>query len=207
MDFNIRSNVTTVQRGLNDVARRQIPFAIAMAINEVLDRIKRSTDRRMRRVLDRPTPFTMKAFAVRRARKSNLRGSVFAKDIQARYLIFAEEGGTRRPRGRALLVPWKMRRNKYGNVPRGGVKRTLARPDVFVATGSSPRTRHLTPGVYQRPKGRRNAGQDPNLLAAFEARARYTPRLGFKLNAAKTASRLLPPAMLRAIRAALASAK
>lgn len=105
MDFEIRRNTKEFERSLSDLAKRQLPFALSVAINDTLREVLRNTIKRMRRNLDRPTPFTLRAFALRRANKRTLRGVVFAKDVQAGYLKYAEDGGTRTPRGRVLLQP------------------------------------------------------------------------------------------------------
>lgn len=200
MDFKITGNIKEVERGLNDVARRQIPFATALAINEVLTEIRRNWEKRLRRALDRPTPFTMKAFGIRRATKRSLTGMVFTKDIQAGYLNWLEEGGERQPKRRAILVPVRQRLNKYGNMPRGAVGRTLASPKTF---SGAPKGRPA--GIYQRTGKGKTAGL--KLLVHYADGAIYKPRLKLVAGAAKTATARLPGAMLRAMRKALASAR
>lgn len=201
MQFGIKSNVREVERGLNDVARRQIPYATAVAINDVLKDIKRNSEKRLRRQLDRPTPFTMKAFRIRFANKRTLTGMVFVAPIQAKYLHWAEDGGTRSPKGRAIAVPVKQRLNKYGNMPKGALKRALAKPTVFAG---APKGRPGAPGIYQR-MGKANSKL--KLLASFEPIARYKPRLGFKTGALRTAKARLPGALYRALKKAVSNAR
>lgn len=201
MHFGIKSNIKEVERGLNDVARRQMPYAVSVAINDVLKDIKRNSEKRLRRQLDRPTPFTLKAFGIRYANKRSLTGTVFVKDAQTKYLKWAEDGGSRKPKGRAIAVPVKQRLNKYGNMPKGALKRAIAKPTVF--TGA-PKGRPGAPGVYQR------LGKDNSklkLLASFEPVARYKPRLGFKTGARRTAKARLPGALYRALTKAIANAR
>jgi len=201
MQFGIKSNVDEVARGLNDVARRQMPYAVSVAINDVLKDIKRNSEKRLKRQLDRPTPFTMKAFGIRYANKRTLTGKIFVKDIQAKYLKWAEDGGSRKPKGRAIAVPVKQRLNKYGNMPKGALKRAIAKPTVFTGT---PKGRPDAPGVYQRMgKG----GGKLKLLASFEPIAKYKPRLGFKRGARRTAEARLPGALYRALTKAIANAR
>lgn len=201
MQLGIKNNLKEVTRGLNDVSRRQIPFATAMAINEVLGDIKKNSDKRLRRVIDRPTPFTMKAYAIRRANKRTLTGMVFAKRIQAQYLQWLEDGGNRGPKRRAIPVPVKHRLNKYGNVSRGGIGRTIAKPATF---SGAPTGRPGAAGIYQRMgKG----GGKLKLLISFADRASYKPRLGFKTGARRTAMARLPGAMYRAMMRAVSSAR
>jgi hypothetical protein len=48
---------------------------------------------------------------------------VFAKDIQAGYLKFNVEGGRRRPKARAIVVPGPdAKLNRYGNFTRNYIK-------------------------------------------------------------------------------------
>ncbi len=201
MDLRITSNAKQFQRGLNNAARKQVPFAMSLAINDVLTEIKRNWEKALRRRLDNPTPFTMKAFAIKRATKRNLRGVVFAKAIQAEYLSWQEDGGTRQPKRRAILVPVGQRVNKYGNMPRGAVGRALARPKVF---SGKPKGRNA-PGIYQRSGTKKNPAL--KLLVSYERRARYKPRLHLIAGAAKTATARLPQALLKAMRRAMKSAR
>lgn len=191
-----------VARGLSDFARNQLPFATALAVNEVLQDVVRNTQKRMRRVIDRPTPFTLRGFAIRRASKRRLVGQVFAKDIQGAYLRWLETGGTRAPKGRANLVPVGARLNKFGNLPRGAIGRTLARPKVF---SGSPKGRPGAGGIYQRMGRGRNAHL--RLLVHYAARSRYRPALKFIESATKTTAARLPGAWLRAFQKALATAR
>ncbi len=198
MHLDFRHNVREVERSLSDAARRQLPFAAALAVNEVLGKIKRNTEKRLRRVLDRPTAFTMRAFAIRRASKRKLQGAIFAKDIQAEYLQWAETGGTRRPKGKAILVPVGQRLNKFGNMPRGSVQRNLAKPNVFSGRPKGGRAA----GIYRRGAGK--AGRSKlRLLVSYETRALYRKRLGFMDGGQKTSLALMPQAFFSALTKAM----
>lgn len=200
MDLRITSNIKQFERGLNDAARRQIPFALSLAINEVLSDVRKNWVKRLRKSLDRPTPFTLRGFAIKRASKRRLTGMVFAKPIQNDYLARLEDGGTRIPRRRAIPVPVGQRRNRYGNMPRGAVSRVLAKPNTFSGTPKGGGT----PGIYQRLGTRRKSGGARlKLLVHYADLARYTPRLALRAGAMKTATARLPGAMLRAMRRAL----
>ncbi|WP_097804778.1 hypothetical protein [Pelagimonas varians] len=202
MDLRITSNAKQFQRGLNNAARKQVPFAMSLAINEVLNEIKRNWEKTLRRRLDNPTPFTMKAFAIKRATKRNLRGVIFAKAIQADYLLWQEDGGTRKPKRRAILVPVGQRVNKYGNMPRGAVGRVLAMPNTF--SGKPKGSSHA--GIYRRlgtKNTSRKSGAKLKLLVSYERKARYKPSLKLISGAAKTATARLPQALLKAMRRAM----
>ncbi|WP_454273323.1 hypothetical protein [Roseovarius sp. MBR-154] len=203
MQIRIDHNIRQVQRGLNDVARRQIPFATSKAINDALREIERNMIKRMRRVLDRPTRFTLRAFAIRRASKRRLTGAIFARDRQAGYLSFAESGGTRRPDGRALAVPTGRRLNRFGNVPRGGVRSDLGKDRVF---SGKPKGNQGPAGVYQRMgRGGRAALRQLYIYKPF---TRYLRKpLGFGKTARTTAEKRLPTLLQRALLAAIRTAR
>lgn len=198
--IDIRHNVRELERGLSDAVRQEIPFATSLAINDTLAEVQKNTEKRIDRVVDRPTPFTRKAFALRRSSKRNLRGVLFAKDIQTSYLRWLETGGTRRPRGRAITVPVRQRLNKYGNMPRRAIQRALARPDTFATRPAGRRSAHLPGGIYRRMKG-----GGLRMVAAFEGSASYTRRpLKLLEGARRTAEARLPRNLERTLRRLLA---
>lgn len=196
VQFSVRSNVKAFERGLNDFARRQVPFATAQALSRTAEDVHKNTVRSLSRRFDRPTPFTLRGPTVRRARKTRLVASVFFKDIQAGYLELEETGGVRRPKGRALLIPIGTRLNKYGNMPRTAVRRLLARPDTFSGT-----IRGIG-GIWQRKKDGRL-----KLLVAYEPKASYRPRLHFARDAEKTTRAQFPVHFAREFDKALRTAR
>ena len=145
--INVRSNVRKWERGMTAIQRRQVPFALAKTLTDTAGDVKKNFPRTMQRRLDRPTPFTMRGMFVRRATKTNLVSSVGFKDIQAGYLDKPERGGVRKPKGRAIVLPAGQKVNRYGNIPKGAIRRILARADTF-----SGEVRGI-PGIWQRHKG------------------------------------------------------
>jgi len=196
MQISLHSNLRDVERDLSDAARRQLPFATSLALNATAGEIQKNETRRLDKRLDRPTPFTKKAYAIRRSSKRRLEARVFVKPIQARYLRMQEEGGTRRPKGRAIVLPQKARVNKYGNLPRGSVKRQVSKPNVF---SGRPKGSGRGPGVYRRQ------GRKLIKLVSYTGRASYEPRLGFRQSAAKTAARRFPVHFERSLRKAFST--
>lgn len=185
--FDIRSNIAELERDLSNAARREIPFATSLAINDTLGEVKDNTEKRLERVVDRPTPFTLRAFALRRSSKRNLRGVLFAKDVQADYLRWLE-GGTRLPKARAIVVPVRQKLNRYGNMPRGAIARALGRADTFSTQPAGGRNPRLPGGIYRRMKRGRL-----RMVAAFEPRATYNRRpFRFQEGARKTAEARMP---------------
>jgi hypothetical protein len=196
--LSIQSNIDQFERSLSSIEREQLPFAISLGINETLSDVKEAEERLLDIRLDRPTPFTKRGLAVKRSTKRSLKGRVFFKSIQAGYLQRLESGGTRYPKGRAIPVPVKQRRNKYGNMGRGAIQRLLAKPNVFSGTVNG------VPGIWQRP-GRR--GGSPKLLIAYEQKATYKRQLHFERDALRVAQRRLLPNIRRGMHRALRTAK
>ena len=172
---------------------KQLPFAMARALTATAWDIQRHITEELPNYLDRPTPFTRKAFGVQRANKRELRARVFVKDRQSRYLKYQVEGGTRTPKGRAIVVPYTrggaIKLNKYGNLPRGRVAKLIAQNKTFSGTVKG------TPGVWRRtgtksrptkgrrytpraaPQGTAGQGRYLQLLIGYESFASYQPRL------------------------------
>jgi len=72
---------------------------------------------------------------------------VFIKDIQAEYLKWVVDGGTRKPKNKAHAPPANIPRSKYGNISREKVKKLLQQLDVFSGEVKS------VSGIYQRTRG------------------------------------------------------
>ncbi len=135
MASSIRVDMRSLTRGLNDLARKQVPFAAAQMATSLARRVQAAETAALRQTFDKPTPFTERAFGVIPARKANPVAVVFAKDIQASYLQpFGDDGDHRQvlKNRRAILNPRAVQLNTYGNLPKGKVAALKGRPDVFV---------------------------------------------------------------------------
>jgi len=206
-----------IERRLNSVAKSQLPFAVALAINEVAGQIAKDEQSGLDRDLDRPAPYTKRGLFVARASKRKLTGVVGFKNVQAEYLALQAEGGTRRAKRRAVVVPVNQRLNKYGNMPKGALKRALARPDTFSGKVGG------VAGIWQRPKrsarrtkaggagagrvGATGARKGLKLLIAYHDAVRYKPRLKFGPRAHATARRDIGPAIARQLARAVKTAR
>lgn len=162
------SNIDEVLRKLNGSLKRQIPFAMSKALNDTTFDAKRDLEAGLHRHLDNPTPFTIRAFGVRRSSKTKLTATIFIKDIQAEYLRYAIDGGRRDKN----VQPVNIRVNKYGNIPglRGGRKiaKLLAKPNTFKANING------TIGIWQRNKS------GLKLLATLDSKPVYKKRYPFE---------------------------
>jgi len=191
---NVRSNLKQLTKGLDDIAQKQIPFAMALTLTKTVQSAQRSEKIAMDRQLDRPTPFTKRGVAIRKATKTNWQAQVFIKDIQAEYLKWVVEGGTRKPKNKAHVLPVTIKRNKYGNIPRGKVQKLLQRADVFSGVVKGVQ------GIYQRTR------RGTQLLLAFEPVVRHKPQYKFYEVAEKRIEQVIGRqfslAMVRALKSA-----
>jgi len=93
------SNADDLERRLNNVFARQIPFATALGLTRTAQKIREAERAEAQRVFDRPTPFTLNAFRVVPATKETQVAEVRYRDpaIWARrhYLETQTHGGTR----------------------------------------------------------------------------------------------------------------
>lgn len=200
LDFDL----SDFEVGLNRLEHKQMPFASSVALNRTVMDVKQNTTRRLSKDIDRPTPFTQRGIFTRPSTKTRLVAEVGFKDIQAGYLQYLSEGGTRRPNGRAIVVPVGMRLNKYGNMTRTAVRRALADPRVFSGkvkgvSGIWKRPRKGTQrksSAKARPRGGRYGTlgniKTLTLLATYHSTARYKKRMDFQGGAVKTAEARLP---------------
>lgn len=152
--------VLSIQWDIKALARdigaeeKQVPFAASLAINNVMKTALPAVQAEMKRVFDRPTPWTLKSYRVLKfSKKQDLTGIIGFKDTDYKggpggrsssaagvYLQPLMSGGPRPPkrfeallRSRGLIgrdefvVPSKFQRlDQYGNVPRSVVQKVLA---------------------------------------------------------------------------------
>lgn len=170
MEIDIRSNVPQVARWLDDVQKKQLPFATALAMTMTAKDVKEAEISTMQRVFDAPTPYALNALRVEPAKKSRLIASVEFKEFSTkgtpakRFLNPEIHGGLRSGksherqlapfmRGKGgFTVPAKgARLNKYGNIPGPTYTRILSHLKV-----SSDPTQNIT-GSKRSVARRRNS--------------------------------------------------
>jgi len=131
----ITSNINEVIQGLNDLEKKQIPFAISKALNDTAFQAQKALTAQLIKKLDNPTPFTRKAIRVRKATKSRLYAEVYVNEVQAVYLGRLYYGGVEKPKKRALIKPTKdLKLNKYGNIANKKIQKLLNNPKYFAGT-------------------------------------------------------------------------
>ena len=106
--------LTRMERALTLLAREQVPFATAQALNDCTRAASVAINKAMPEIFDRPTPFTERAAVAPRdlaATKERLASIVTLRPVQAKYLLHEEIGGVRTPAentrksAQALLLP------------------------------------------------------------------------------------------------------
>lgn len=142
---------------------KQSRFANAVALTKTAWQVKSEEVKALSGFLKSPTPFTKKAYRVRKATKAKLVASVYAAPIQEKYLRHQVYGGQSKGH-----VPGKQQKlNAYGNLPRRATKRKK----------TFSKTINGTKGVWQ------NKGKGKNrqivLVAHFPSSRSYAKRLPF----------------------------
>lgn len=183
IQIKIKADTKQVKRFLRNVQKKQIPFATARAITQTLIVAKKDVIRQLDKDIDRPTPFTRRAFRVDGANKKNLTGRLFAMRKQDEYLQWAIFGGVRTPKGTAFALrpakpgPGAIRLNRFGNIPKGQQARAQLAKGAFSATING------VAGIWMAPKktksGKIRKGSRMRLLLAYERQAVYRPRYRF----------------------------
>lgn len=149
MQFDVRSNIRGVSRWLTDAERKQIPFATVLALTMTAKDAKAEEILTMRRVFDRPTPYTLNALQATPARKTNPVASVEFKQGATsrtdakRFLNPEVHGGTRsRKSSERLLSPLirganrfampgkDMSKDAYGNMTGGTFRKIISQLKV-----------------------------------------------------------------------------
>lgn len=155
LTLDVQTNLKPLMAGLDDLAKKQIPFATARALTAVAKKVQKAETDAISDIFDRPTLFTQRSVGVRAAKKADLTATVFVKDIAAKYLEPFELGGQHHlppsKRGGTLFNPKNVQLNQYGNLPKGKLRRLAAKPDVFVGTVNF-RTGQTISGIWQRPQ-------------------------------------------------------
>lgn len=203
MDIRIEHNVKEAVRLMSVKQNKQVPFAASMAINMTADDVAQEVTKQMDRYLDRPTPFTKKAFLTnagkfkgKRATKNRLAATIIPGAAQARYLSWAIFGGTRNTGKAKNVIPSTTSRlNKYGNLP-GKRKGLTTKPGHFEAEIGGVH------GVWQRYKNGKIS-----LVALLNDKATYRPQFPIFKIASQVTSKMFGRNFDKAMRQAMRTAK
>lgn len=149
INVTIKTSITDALKFLNDVERRQIPFATAKALTLTAKKVEKETYQEMQKRFDRPTPMTMRSLRTKPATKRDLTSKVYLKGVElggknpnSMFEIIGHQfdGGTRNRKrieqlfaSRGLissneyLVPGSSARlDRYGNISRGQLQQIVS---------------------------------------------------------------------------------
>lgn len=203
--LSVQSDIRKMTRSLDDLARKQLAFATAQAINATAEKLRDAQRKNMSEVLNAPTPFTLGAMGIKKATKSNQVAILYVKPIAAAYLLPYEKGGLNKLNSAALLKPVNAKVNQYGNLPRNAVKRLSSKPNVFV--GKIQTKNGVVDGVWQRTKKTRGGKAGMKLMVKFEDAHQVKQHLDFRGVAKRLVPRIFAAELNKAMAAALASKK
>ena len=147
MNIQMKSDLHRLTKDLNDVEKKQIPFAMSLALNETATIGQAAGVKEMKRVFDRPTPFILNSLRVKRSSKNRLIAEVGFKDVFGRFGSAVEdtlkpniEGGSRKPKASEMtlrragilgsdefIVPSRaLRLDRFGNIPKGTMNKIIS---------------------------------------------------------------------------------
>ncbi len=87
IEVSVTSNVADVIRRLNQVQRKQVPFATALALTKTAQAVRAAEYKELQAKIDRPTQYTLNSLFLEGAKPSKLYARVWLKDA-------AGKGGT-----------------------------------------------------------------------------------------------------------------
>lgn len=117
MQYDVRADLKQVEKALGKLRKDQIPFATAYALTQTAKQAQKHIITEMKRVFDRPKPYTLNGTYVQPATKQRLYALVKLKDgylgdagdaskkgTADKYLSAQVKGGARRPKGFEKLL-------------------------------------------------------------------------------------------------------
>jgi hypothetical protein len=192
------SDIKRIEAEVYDIVNKQMPYAAKLAVDNTAFDVMKDEVKALDQYLDRPTPFTERAFEVNKSTKANLSASVRIRPLQARYLAYQIKGGIRTPLSKAIILPSAIPLDQYGNMQRTMVKSLFKSKATF----SGRAGKNKAPGLYQRTEGR-----GLKMIIAYEPRVSYTKRLPFYDVANATVRRVFAENFRRATATAVSSAR
>ena len=228
MHMKVIAETKRLSAHLNNIQRKQIPFAAKNALNDVAFDARSYLKKALPRRLDRPTPAMISSVRVKKSNKRDLTAIVgfvglgFMKspwsetpaEIMRRHI----RGGTRLPKGAHLKIPSDTKGdgiplNKYGNIKgnkKAKIAKMLGNKDKFfegVPKGGGYSTKDA--GIWERiiTGTKRNKTSKIKQRIAYEPSAKYKVRFPFKRIVELAVKRNYRKRFNTALKMALASAK
>lgn len=121
--MTIETNIDEVIEGLGKFEKKQVPYALAMALNDVAFEGMESLKNEVRSSLNIRKANVPNAFKVKRANKNNLKAELFLDDTKWQYKVLAHHftGGDRARKGleKAMIYLGHMTKNDILTPPPG----------------------------------------------------------------------------------------
>jgi hypothetical protein len=183
LNINVSANIKEVTRQLSRTQKRQIPFATSRALNDTAFSIARKD---LPRFADRiftggAVPFTKRGFKFIKSNKRKgttnyLTAFVFIDKLQGSYMKFQVDGGVRKPKRKAILIPTnKLRVNKYGNITRATRSNIINNKSKYFKGVPKGRFGEVYEGIWERS----GDNQKIRMVAKYKDDARYNKKFPF----------------------------
>lgn len=146
LTINLQQDINRLTRSLDDLTRKQVPFATALALTRTAQDVRKAIKDEFPRVFDRPTPWTMNSLFLKPATKKRQEARVWLKDYASKgipatkYLGPQIFGGARNfkrfekalqrvgilPPGMIAVPGDAAKLDAYGNMSRGQIIQLLS---------------------------------------------------------------------------------
>lgn len=175
MDIKLSGNYRELEKRLNSVQRKQLPFAFSKTLNDTAFQVRKTvTGPTYNRAFDvKNSKFSGQSFRVFKATKRKLEASVTQVKVRQLYrgnLKMHAEGGIKRPRAGNIAIPsdkMKAKRTRTGRIGQANRPRQLLeKPRTFIAVMPSGNR-----GIWQR---RGNKRLPIDLLYTLDSSVRIT---------------------------------
>lgn len=138
MQISVRDDIKKVSKELTRIEKKQLPFAIKNALNDVAFSARRPEQNSINNALDRPVKFsTSWLFArntVTKATKQKLEARLTVPPNRWKYLKYQVQGGTSSRAGKDHAIPINPQHaGKFGHLPKNKVAGLLRKKGYFAA--------------------------------------------------------------------------
>jgi len=181
IEISVRADVKAISRRLSDLAQKQLRFATAQALTELVKEVRADESQNIAHTFNRPKKFTVNSIGAHGARKDTLTAKVYARPVAAKYLQPYEDGGSHFLPGRALLNPKNIKLDKNGQLPRRVLDRLNARKDTYI--GKVKTKSGEVNGVWQRVLAAKGKSAHMKLLIRFGDALAVNKRLNYRSRA------------------------
>lgn len=158
------------EQSLNQLEKEQLPFALMSTMNDLAFGMQRQITKEMDKYYDGgATRWSKSGIGVYKASKKRLYAAVFTRENRE-YLATTIFGGVVNPfpQMEYLVKPGAQKLNKYGNIPRGSLKRKAQNKSKYFVGKPKGSKRSQPHGLYQTYK--RKA---PKLIIDLSDKSRY----------------------------------